>query len=245
MRTVVEVVARCGPGGRTVLPVVRGGGALAARVTGAGVVHLVGTAAGPLGGDTVLVRVRVEAGARLVLRSVAASVVLPDRSGAPSGTVTELDVAAGGRLDLGLSPTVVTARAAHTASTLVRIAPGGRLRLAEQVVLGRVGEGPGRWTGTVRVERSGRPLLHTTQGLGPGTPGWAGPFTPRAYAAELVLDGVDTTPAVREAAVRLPLPGGRTATAWAGHLDAALAELARLDPAADPAQPAGALAGAR
>ena len=40
-------------------------------------VHLVSAAATPLGGDTISVRVVVEAGARLRLRSVAATVALP------------------------------------------------------------------------------------------------------------------------------------------------------------------------
>ena len=41
MRTLVEVVACRGPGGRTVLPVVRAGGQYAVRRTGPGTVHLV------------------------------------------------------------------------------------------------------------------------------------------------------------------------------------------------------------
>lgn len=229
MRTEVEIVARPGPGGRTVLPVLRASGALAVRATGPGSVHLVGTAAGPLGGDSVAVTITVEAGARLRLRSAAASVVLPSATGGPSGTTFALDVA--GALDLGLEPTVVTARATHVATTTARLGPEGRLRLVERVVLGRAGEGPGRWTGTVRAERDGRPLLHTTQELGPGGAGWAHPFTPRAYATELVLDGSTVDPAVGPDSVRLPLPGGWTATAWAGHLDAALARLAVLAPA--------------
>jgi urease accessory protein len=225
LRTVVEVVARCGPGGRTVLPVLRAGGALAVRATGAGMVHLVGTAAGPLGGDSVELVVRVEAGASLTLRSVAASVVLPARTGLDSVTTVTVDVAPGGQLDLGLSPTVVTARAAHRTSVHAAVAEDAALRLTEQVVLGRAGEGPGRWTGTVRVERAGTPILHTSQELGPGGAGWAAPFTPRAYASELVLDGGDHSPAVGTDAVRLPLPGGWTATAWADQLDTCLAAL--------------------
>lgn len=230
MRTEVEIVARAGPGGRTVLPVLRAAGALAARATGGRTVHLVGTAAGPLGGDTVTLRVTVGAGAALAIRSVAASVVLPARSGAASRTTVELDVEAGGRLDLGSSPTVVTARAAHLGTVTARLAGDARLRIAEQVVLGRAGEGPGRWTGTLRVERDGRPVLHTGQELGPGGAGWAAPFTPRAYASELVLDGTDGIAAVGDGAVRLPLPGGRTAVAWADHLDDALTALAGLTP---------------
>ena len=51
MKTFVEVLARPGPGGRTVLPVVRASGQLAVRRTGPSAVHLVATAFGPLGGD--------------------------------------------------------------------------------------------------------------------------------------------------------------------------------------------------
>jgi urease accessory protein len=226
VRTAVEIVARAGPGGRTVVPVLHATGALAARLTGPGRVHLVGTAAGPLGGDSVSIRIAVEAGARLRVGSAAASVVLPAAVAARSATDVALEV--DGALDLALEPTVVTARAVHRARTDVRLGSGGALRLTERVVLGRAGEGPGRWTGTIRVERDGRPLLHTAQELGPGAAGWAAPFTPRAYAAELVLDGSAVGPAVGADAVRLPVEGGWTATAWADHLDAALAGLAGL-----------------
>jgi urease accessory protein len=212
VRTVVEVVAVAGPGGRTVLPVLRSAGALAARPTGPGCVHLVGTAAGPLDGDRTELRLTVGPGARLAVRSIAATVVL---TGA-STTATTLDVE--GHLDLDLEPTVVTARAAHTATVLARLAGAGTLRLTERVVLGRTGEAPGRWTGTVRVERAGVPVLHTTQDLGPGGAGWAPPFTPRAYASELVLDGSAGTPEVGVDTVRLPLPGGRTTTTWGAEL---------------------------
>jgi urease accessory protein len=228
VRTAVEIVARAGPGGRTVLPVLRASGALAARQTGPATVHLVGTAAGPLGGDTVELTVTVAAGARLRVRSAAATMVLPSTVDRPSRTALALDLA--GALDLALEPAVVTARATHVSTVDAALAGEAELRLTEQVVLGRAGEGPGRWTGTVRVERDGRPLLHTSQELGPGAAGWAHPFTPRAYVSELVLDGSAAGPEVGEDSVRLPLPGGWTATAWAGSLDTALA---RLLPAAD------------
>ncbi len=230
MRTAVEIVARAGPGGRTVLPVLRASGALAVRLTGAGTVHLVGTAAGPLGGDTITLAIRVEAGARLRVRSAAASVVLPSTRDTPSTTGTELDVA--GALDLALEPTVVTAQAAHVSAVEARLAPGAGLRLTERVVLGRAAEGPGRWTGTVRVSRDGVPSLHTTQELGPGGAGWAPPFTPRAYAAEVVVDGTSPPPAVGTDAVLLPFGGGWTATGWGAELETALAGLHGLLPAA-------------
>src|SRR4051812_4896688 len=82
MRTLVEVVARRGPGGRTVLPVVRASGQLAVRRTGPTTVHLVATAFGPLGGDDADIRLVVEQGATLSVRSVAAAVAPPAGGGA-------------------------------------------------------------------------------------------------------------------------------------------------------------------
>jgi urease accessory protein len=75
---------------------------------------------------------------------------------------------------------------------------------------------------TLRIERDGVPVLHTSQELGPGGAGCAPPFTPRAYATEIVPDGSTVHAAVGEDSIRLPLPGGWTATAWADHLDAAV-----------------------
>jgi urease accessory protein len=74
MRSRIEIVAeyRSGarPGeGRTVVTAIRGGHHFAGRETGPGVVHLVGTAAGPLGGDDVEIDVRVGPGARLAVRT--------------------------------------------------------------------------------------------------------------------------------------------------------------------------------
>src|SRR4051812_50083149 len=84
MQTVVEVVARC-VGGRTVLPVVRASGQLAVRRTGPATVHLVATAFGPLGGDDARIRLVVEEGATLGVRTGAAAVAPPARGdGAPA-----------------------------------------------------------------------------------------------------------------------------------------------------------------
>jgi urease accessory protein len=224
MRTVVEVVARRDGRGRTVLPVVRASGQLAVRRTGEAAVHLVATAFGPLGGDDAEIRLVVEAGARLSVRSVAAAVVLPARGESPpSRQVVRAEVA--GSLDFAPEPTVVTARAVHLAEVHAVLADTGELTATEQVLLGRTAEAPGRWSGTTRVEQDGRPLLHTTVGLGPGAPAWLPPVEPRAYASTLRIG--DPRPDVRTGtdAVRLPLPGGWVGTAWAGELHEAVARL--------------------
>ena len=223
----MEVVARCDARGRTVLPVVRASGQLAVRRTGPTTVHLVATAFGPLGGDDAEIRLVVEPGARLRVRSVAAAVVLPARGESPpSRQVVRAEVA--GVLELAPEPTVVTARAVHLAELHAAVAETGELRATEQVLLGRMGEQPGRWTGTTRVERAGRPLLHTTVGLGPGAPAWLPPVAPRAYVSTVSVGDprVEVEVATGRDAVRLPLPGGWVGTAWAAELHDAVDRLA-------------------
>jgi urease accessory protein len=227
VRTLVEVVARCDARGRTVLPVMRASGQLAVRRTGPTTVHLVATAFGPLGGDDAEIRLVVEAGARLCVRSVAAAVVLPARGESPpSRQVVRAEVA--GVLELAPEPTVVTARAVHLAELRADVAENGELMATEQVLLGRMGEQPGRWTGTTRVERAGRPLLHTTVGLGPGAPAWLPPVAPRAYVSTVSVGDprVEVEVATGRDAVRLPLPGGWVGTAWAAELHDAVDLLA-------------------
>jgi urease accessory protein len=227
VRTIVEVVARAGPGGRTVLPVVRASGQLAVRRTGPCTVHLVATAFGPLGGDEVDVRLVVEDGATLRVRTVAAAVVLPARGpGRPS--VQRVVAEVGGVLDLAPEPTVVAAGGHHLAELRAVLGTGARLTTTEQVLLGRAGEGPGRWTGTTRVEVAGCPVLHTTVDLGPGAPAWLPPVAPCAYVSTVCVDGTDADVATGADAVRLPLPGGWVTTAWGDELHRVVAAGAAL-----------------
>jgi urease accessory protein len=112
------------------------------------------------------------------------------------------------------------------------------LTATEQVLLGRTGEEPGRWTGTVRVVREGRPLLHTSVGLGPGSPAWLPPVAPRAYASTVHLGTDDAAVLTGDDAVRLPLPGGWVTTAWGSELHRVIRAAAFLAPAANARVPA-------
>ncbi|MCW2705200.1 MAG: urease accessory protein [Blastococcus sp.] len=238
MKTFVEVVARPGPGGRTVLPVVRASGQLAVRRTGPTSVHLVATAFGPLGGDDAEVSLVVEEGATLTVRSVAAAIALPSR-GEVLPSAQRITASVGGTLDLGLEPTVVAACAHHLAELTVELGAAGALTATEQVLLGRTGEEPGRWTGTVRVARDGRPLLHTTVGLGPCQAAWLPPVAPRAYASTVHIGNHETNDVLTgEDAVRLPLPGGWVATAWGTDLHRVVRAAAALIPGAPVRVPA-------
>ncbi len=134
----------------------------------------VGTAAGPVGGDDLRLRVDVGPGAELRLTSVAASLVLPGPLGEASTTVVTVDVADGARLWWCPEPAIIAAGADHRADTVVRLGDGAELVWVDEVVLGRYGETAGRLRSRVRMEgRAGAPLL--CSGLDTGRPGWDGP----------------------------------------------------------------------
>ncbi|EIV93816.1 urease accessory protein UreD [Frankia sp. QA3] len=127
--------------------------------TGAGVaplptmtVHLVNGAAGPLAGDDLRLDISVGSGVRLVLRSVAATVALPGHGPGPSRLTVTAEVADGGELDFGPEPTVVADGADHRVITDVRLAATARLRLREEILLGRFGEPTGSILSTLRID---------------------------------------------------------------------------------------------
>lgn len=157
----LEIVA-IARGGRTVVQSIRGGGHFAARQTDPGVVHLVGTAAGPLGGDRAVIDVHVQAGARLSVRSAGATIIQPGRLRADSVMELNLMVDDGGELDLATEPTVVCQGAEHENRTTLTLSGSGRARLVEQVLLGRAYEGPGVWSGRTVITRDGTPVLRHT-----------------------------------------------------------------------------------
>ena len=205
MHSEVLVVARPGR-----LPLLECRGGLAARATLPDTVHLVSAAATPLGGDGISVRVVVPAGARLRLRSVAATVALPGRDCPVSHSAFAFEVA--GSLDVDLEPTVVAADAVHESAVHADIEDAGQLRLRERVQIGRAGEDRGRWSGSLHVDVKGEPLLRHRVELGPGSPGHDALAAPRAYVSELHCP---TTTSAAPGTV-LELAGGGVLTTWQG-----------------------------
>lgn len=206
MRTVLRVVAEPG---RT--PRMDAEGGIAARLTGPDTVHLIGTAATPLGGDELDLTLVVRAGARLRVRSVAAMLALPSRATPRSAARWRLELEAGAQLELDTEPTIVAGGAEHHAVTTVRLAPDARLRLRERVRIGRTGEDHGRWTGDLIADIVGErpvPLLRHRLELG------AGAATDDTLTAPRTLESVLLFPDDRPAetaglrAARLPLAAG-------------------------------------
>jgi urease accessory protein len=185
-------------------------GALAGRRTGRDTVHLVSTAAGPLGGDTIHLRVTVEPGARLRLCSVAATIVLPAVNGPASRVCWSIDVA--GDLDIDPQPTLVAAGASHTTETHVRLTDAATVRIHERVQIGRSGEREGFWSGSLHADLDGAPLLRHRVELGTGSLADDEIAAPRAYVGEFRYPG----PCTDMAGVTLPLAGGGCLASWQG-----------------------------
>ncbi|MFZ3572001.1 urease accessory protein UreD [Streptomyces sp. BH097] len=181
VRSTARIVARGDGRGGTALPVMAGEGSFALRRTRGAApaesrVMLVGAMSGPLGGDHLTVEARAEEGAHLHVGSIAATIALPGQAKDPARYDVRIEVADGARLDWLPEQLISAGGSDLRVHTRAELAPGARLVLREEQVLGRVAEEPGRLTSRLTVYRAGRPLLDQELACGPGAPGgWDGP----------------------------------------------------------------------
>src|SRR5829696_3280010 len=176
-------------------PRIECGGGVAARRTEPDTVHLVSAVATPLGGDAIHIRVVVEAGARLRVRTAAATVTLPGSTTVESHAFWTLEVA--GDLDVDPQPTVVAATSRHFTSTRVELTAAGRVRLRERIQIGRSNERQGFWSGALHADVDGSPLLRHRIELGNASVADDALGTPLACISELrypeaAFDGAGT-----------------------------------------------------
>jgi urease accessory protein len=178
MRSDVLIVAR-----HDRAPLLECTGGVAARRTEEDTVHLVSAAATPLGGDVIWVRIVVEPGARLRVRTAAATMVLPGAGTAESLSGWDLEVA--GELDLDPQPTIVAGESRHVSTTRLTVNEAGRVRLRERVQIGRSFERQGFWSGTLHADVNDSPLLRHRIELGKGSVCDDELDAPRACVSEL------------------------------------------------------------
>ena len=216
-------------------------------------VSLAAGAAGPAGGDDLHLSIDVGPGAALVLRTVAATLVLPGPHGQPSRSEIAVRVAANGVFVWLPGPVIAAQGCNHHVVTQVTLEAGARLLLREELLLGRHAEQPGAIRQRLRVCLDDRPLHDQELAVGPGAGGWDGPALTggrRALGSLLVVDtGQDADPvnlpalAAGADTALLPLSGPAvliTALANDGlalrdRLDAGLAEVeASLPPTCSP-----------
>ncbi|MGW6878913.1 urease accessory protein UreD [Streptomyces goshikiensis] len=180
VRATARIRATADGWGGTALPLLTGEGPLALRRTrGEGAeagVMLVGAMSAPLGGDHLAVEADVGAGARLALATAAATLALPGRGGVPARYDVRLTLEGDAALRWLPEPLVSVRGSDLRVRTRAELAPGARLLLREEQVLGRAGEPGGLLRSRLTVTRAGRPLLDQELACGPGAPaGWDGP----------------------------------------------------------------------
>lgn len=208
----------CFDGGRTVLRELRSMAPLTLlpkRGTGAtAIVHLVNSATSPLGGDELKLTIRVGPGASLRLSGVAATIALPGLHGEGSMSEVDIEVVDGGSLEYLPEPTVVTARARHSAVFKASLAADAYLHTREVLVLGRAGERPGSLVTTQYVTRGEVPVLRQTLEIGDSTldSSLAHLAGRRVLATDLVVGGPELPEASGEWWSRTPLAAGGTLT---------------------------------
>lgn len=208
-------VTACFDGTRTVLRELRSMAPLTLfprRRSGAtAVVHLVNSATSPLGGDDLLLTVRVGPGASLRLSGVAATLALPGLHGEPSLSTVDVSVDGGGSLEYLPEPTVITSRARHAAVFRASLATGAYLHTREVLVLGRSGQRPGSLTTSLDVTRDSAPVLRQALSIGSGLDGSLAVLAGRrVLATDLVVGGPELPAASGEWWSRSPLAAGGT-----------------------------------
>jgi urease accessory protein len=152
----------------------------------------------------------VEPGARLRVRTAAATVTLPGSATVESHAFWTLEVA--GDLDLDPQPTVVAATSRHFTSTRLELAGAGRVRLRERIQIGRSNERQGFWSGSLRADLDGSPLLRHRIELGNGSVADDALGTPMACVSEFHYPDSD----VETQGVALALAGGGCLSTWQG-----------------------------
>ena len=184
---------------------------------------VVGSAAGPVGGDELDLHLTVAPGASVNIGTVAATIVWPGPNGHASSATLTIDVGAGAYVEWHPCPTVSVAGSDHRMSTMVLLARGATCRVVEELALGRHGEPSGLLDATVRIERLGVPVVHHRERFGPGTPGWGsttavGParFVHQEFRVGQSAANAATVVTQSVAAARLPIATDATTILAAG-----------------------------
>lgn len=172
MRALARVTAEAADDGTTRITRLRSEAPLALRLT-PDAVYLLGSAGGPLGGDQLSLSVDVGDGARLEMRTVAASVVLPG----PAQSCFEIEVSVGEGASLAWlpEPLVAAGGCTHVVSARITLAPTAVLVWRDEVILGRHHEVGGHVVARLSVDHGGVPLLRQELDLDPTSYGCRGP----------------------------------------------------------------------
>jgi len=215
MRARARIVARAQDDGTTRLETLAGETPLLLRRTphpdglDTAQIHLIGGAAGPIGGDDLAYRVDIGEGAKVEVRSVAASLALPGPGGAQSTLAYDVKVGPGARLDWAPEPLIAVRGANHAVLASLDVAEDAELSWREDVVLGREDEETGSVRSRVRIQRAGRVVFDHEFAVGPRYPGSLGPAGTAGYRRVTMTAGFakgEARPEIRLAFTGADLP---------------------------------------
>lgn len=153
--------------------------------------HLVGGAAGPLGGDELRTDIELGPGAVVSARSVAASLAQPSPRGEASSSAINVGVGVGAVLDWRPEPLISIAGSDHHVDVRLDVASTAHVVWLDELVLGRHGEGSGRIASRLRVTIDGAVALDHEIVAGPGAARSSGANGPFRVLASAVVVGRD------------------------------------------------------
>ncbi len=237
---------RAGIGGEPVVADMQASGPMAFQAAPWGV-WLVNSSAHPVGGDNLELKVTIDVGTCLDIRSFSPTVAKPGKgtprnnfeSAASSSSHTTVNVASDAMLSWCPEPGIATQGSQHLNDSLINLASNARLAWREEYLLDRrSGLQLGSWCSRLRVVRDGWPVVASQTTLGPTSDLWESPVVlegARSVSMFVVIDPSQDVPpwhSARGAAdsatgLAMPLAGpGITITAWGDDLFAcrALAE---------------------
>lgn len=144
---------------------------ISAKVLAGPTLLIVGSAAGLLEGDSVDIKVVLEPGSSLVVRTVAATLAHACWTDGETMLNAEVVAGEGSRLAWLPEPLVAFAGCRHRSTARVDLAEGAAAVWAETVALGRHGEASGDVEVRLDVDLAGRPLMRDGLRAGPAAPG--------------------------------------------------------------------------
>ncbi|TMR99069.1 urease accessory protein UreD [Nonomuraea basaltis] len=209
MRARAAVATALSGDGRTLISRLASAPPLTLRQTGPCTVHLVSTAAGPLGGDRLALDLDVAPRTMLELGSVASTLVLPGDG--ESEMLVTARVGAGATLRFTPEPTVLAAGCAHRLIVRLALEPDASVLWREEIVFGRYGEQPGRCHARFDATRDGRPLLRQEFTVGdPALDTSPAVFGSARCVGNTFLTATAKEPLVAEGVAVLPLAASGT-----------------------------------
>ncbi|TDD11845.1 urease accessory protein UreD [Nonomuraea diastatica] len=209
MRACAAVATAPARDGTTVVRRLASAPPLTLRQTGPYAVHLVSTAAGPLGGDRLALDLDVAPRTTLEFGSVASTLVLPGEG--VSELLVTARVGTGATLRFTPEPTVLAAGCEHRLLVRLALEPDASVLWREEIVFGRHGETSGRCHARFDATCGGLPLLR--QEFTVGDP--ALDASPAVYGAARCVGNTFLTASAGETVVAdgvavLPLAGSGT-----------------------------------